>query len=76
MQYPGYADEIARVRENQSLIHKLELPQELVDLLISGFMKSMRATFIALIPFSTLFVVSVAGIKHVPLRKTKKTTIQ
>ncbi|KAJ2598895.1 hypothetical protein GGF39_002456 [Coemansia sp. RSA 1721] len=76
MQYPGYADEIARVRENQSLIHKLELPQELVDLLISGFMKGMRATFIALIPFSTLFVVSVAGIKHVPLRKTKKTTIQ
>ncbi|KAJ1814169.1 hypothetical protein LPJ75_002883, partial [Coemansia sp. RSA 2598] len=74
-QYPGYADEISRVKENQSLIHKLDLPQELVDTLIGGFMKGLRAAFIALTPFSALFVVSVAGIKHVPLQTVKKNTI-
>ncbi|KAJ2858274.1 hypothetical protein J3B02_000409 [Coemansia erecta] len=74
--YPGYTDEIGRVRENQSLIHGLELPPEIVDVLVAGFMKGLRAAFIALVPFSALFALSVAGIEHVPLQKTRKNTIR
>ncbi|KAJ2778505.1 hypothetical protein GGI15_004163 [Coemansia interrupta] len=57
-QYPEYADQVALVSENQSLIHSLGLPDELFDRLVNSFMKGMRAAFVALIPFSALFVVS------------------
>ncbi|KAJ1854113.1 hypothetical protein LPJ73_002527 [Coemansia sp. RSA 2703] len=75
-QYPKYVDKIALVSENQSLIHILELPKELFDTLVNAFMKGMRAAFIALIPFSVLFVVTVVGIKHIPLQTVMKTTIK
>ncbi|KAJ1895305.1 hypothetical protein LPJ66_004672 [Kickxella alabastrina] len=74
--YPEYADKIALVAENQTLIRKLDLPPAVYDLLVDAFMRSMRAAFIALIPFSVSFILMVAGIKHKPLQVIKKTTIK
>ncbi|KAJ2741634.1 hypothetical protein GGI20_005052 [Coemansia sp. BCRC 34301] len=70
--YPEYAKDIALIYENQSLIHSLTLPPELFDSLVNAFMKGMRAAFTALIPFSAMFLLIVAGIKHQPLQNTKK----
>ncbi|KAJ2629763.1 hypothetical protein H4R22_003126 [Coemansia sp. RSA 1290] len=71
-QYPKYHNDIQRISANQSLIHQLDLPPELFNMLVNAFMKGMRAAFIALIPFSAIFVLIVAAIKHVPLQQTKK----
>ncbi|KAJ2449052.1 hypothetical protein GGF42_004897 [Coemansia sp. RSA 2424] len=70
--YPEYATDIARVSENQSLIHILDFPPELFDSLVNAFMEGMRAAFIALIPFSALFLLIVAGIKNQPLQEIMK----
>ncbi|KAI8320243.1 MFS general substrate transporter [Martensiomyces pterosporus] len=75
-EYPQYSKDIWMIAENQSLIHKLDLPPQVFDLLVSAFMKSMRAAFVALTPFSALFLVLSLGIKHVPLQTRKKVTIE
>ncbi|KAJ2488308.1 hypothetical protein IWW37_004926 [Coemansia sp. RSA 2050] len=74
--YPEYASDIARVAENQSLIHVLDLPPEVFNSLVNAFMEGMRAAFTALIPFSALFVATVVWIKREPLQTTKKATIE
>ncbi|KAJ2159459.1 hypothetical protein GGF46_003003 [Coemansia sp. RSA 552] len=68
-QYPDYQEDIARIAKNQSLIHTLDLPPDLFDRLVDAFMQGMRAAFIALIPFSAIFVLVAAPIKHIPLRR-------
>ncbi|KAJ2826667.1 hypothetical protein IWW50_002258 [Coemansia erecta] len=70
--FPEYQKDIGRIAENQSLIHVLDLPPELFDMLVNAFMRGMRAAFIALIPFSAIFMLVAAFIKHVPLQQTKK----
>ncbi|KAJ2080379.1 hypothetical protein H4R24_003120 [Coemansia sp. RSA 988] len=70
--FPDYAAEIFNISENQSLIHKLDIPIELFDLLVDGFMRGMRAAFTALIPFSVLYVLVVVGIKHISLQQSRK----
>ncbi|KAJ1769903.1 hypothetical protein IW140_001914 [Coemansia sp. RSA 1813] len=74
--YPEYASDINRIAENQSLIHKLAIPQSLFDDISTAFMKGMHGAFIALIPFSVLYVLSVSGVKHVPLAKIRKNTLR
>ncbi|KAJ2692031.1 hypothetical protein GGH99_001997 [Coemansia sp. RSA 1285] len=74
--YPDYTSDIRRISENQSLINKLDIPQSLFNDLINAFMKGMHGAFIALIPFSALLVLSVIGIKHIPLAKIKKITLR
>ncbi|KAJ2523634.1 hypothetical protein GGI11_001371 [Coemansia sp. RSA 2049] len=74
--YPDYTSDIRRISENQSLINKLDIPQPLFNDLINAFMKGMHGAFIALIPFSALLVLSVIGIKHIPLAKIKKITLR
>ncbi|PIA18151.1 MFS general substrate transporter [Coemansia reversa NRRL 1564] len=71
-EFPNYTAEISKISMNQSLIHKLDIPVELFNQLVSGFMLGMRAAFIALIPFSALFVLVVLGIKHISLEQSKK----
>ncbi|KAJ2072287.1 hypothetical protein GGH13_002784, partial [Coemansia sp. S155-1] len=56
--YPEYASDIAKVAENQSLIHRLGLPPVVFDSLVNAFMKGMRAAFTALIPFSVLLLLT------------------
>ncbi|KAJ2557448.1 hypothetical protein EV175_001340 [Coemansia sp. RSA 1933] len=75
-EYPEYASSINSIAENQLLIHKLDIPQALFDDLTTAFMKGMHGAFIALIPFSVLFVLSMVWIKHEPLSKTKKPTLR
>ncbi|KAI8325322.1 MFS general substrate transporter [Martensiomyces pterosporus] len=75
-EYPQYSKDIWMIAENQSLIHKLDLPPQVFDLLVSAFMKSMRAAFVALTPFSALFLLLSLGTKHVPLQTSKKVTIE
>ncbi|KAJ1903459.1 hypothetical protein LPJ81_003043 [Coemansia sp. IMI 209127] len=74
--YPDYASSINRIAENQSLIHTLDIPQALFDDITNAFMKGMHGAFIALIPFSAIFVLSMAGVKHEPLGKAKKPTLR
>ncbi|KAJ2310663.1 hypothetical protein IWW51_004126 [Coemansia sp. RSA 2702] len=71
-QYPDHRMDIERIAQNQSLIHVLDLPADLFDALVDAFMRGMRAAFIALIPFSAIFVLVAAAIKHVPLQQTHK----
>ncbi|KAJ2129778.1 hypothetical protein GGH17_003988 [Coemansia sp. RSA 788] len=70
--FPEYKSQIARIIENQSLIHVLDLPPELFDAIVDAFMRGMRSAFIALIPFSVIYVLVVAFIRHIPLQQTKK----
>ncbi|KAJ2542724.1 hypothetical protein GGF49_002674 [Coemansia sp. RSA 1853] len=70
--FPEYKSQIARIVENQSLIHVLDIPPELFDALVDAFMRGMRSAFIALVPFSVIYVLVVAFIRHVPLQQTKK----
>ncbi|KAJ2068290.1 hypothetical protein GGI08_000949 [Coemansia sp. S2] len=70
--YPEYASDIAKVAENQSLIHRLGFPPVVFDSLVNAFMKGMRAAFTALIPFSVLLLLTVAGIENRPLQTVKK----
>ncbi|KAJ1744889.1 hypothetical protein LPJ62_006407 [Coemansia sp. RSA 2167] len=70
--FPEYKSQIARIIENQSLIHVLDLPPELFNAIVDAFMRGMRSAFIALIPFSVIYVLVVAFIRHIPLQQTKK----
>ncbi|KAJ1951379.1 hypothetical protein FBU59_000195 [Linderina macrospora] len=74
--FPDFASAITQVSYNQSLIHQLSLPQEVYNQILDVFMKSMRAAFIALVPFSVLYVLIVAGVEHKRLNTVKKVTIQ
>ncbi|KAJ2007349.1 hypothetical protein H4R26_000831 [Coemansia thaxteri] len=73
--YPDYSNAIAKIAENQTLIHQLDLPLIVFDRLVNAFMEGMRAAFTALIPFSALFLLTVVGIRHCPLKTTRKVTI-
>ncbi|ORX69989.1 MFS general substrate transporter [Linderina pennispora] len=74
--FPDYADSIARIAKNQSLIHKLALPDDVYNRVMDVFMKSMRSAFIALVPFAVIFLLIVLFIEHKRLSTVKKVTIQ
>ncbi|KAJ1949672.1 hypothetical protein EC988_004678 [Linderina pennispora] len=74
--FPEYASAITQVSYNQSLIHQLDLPVDVFNQILDVFMKSMRSAFIALIPFSVLFFLTVICIEHKRLNTAKKVTIQ
>ncbi|KAI8319257.1 MFS general substrate transporter [Martensiomyces pterosporus] len=75
-EHPKCSKDVWMIAENQPLIHRLDLPPQVFDLLVIAFMKSMRAAFVVLTPFSALFLVLSLGIKHVPLQTRKKVTIE
>ncbi|KAJ1943135.1 hypothetical protein FBU59_003003 [Linderina macrospora] len=74
--FPDYADAVAKITKNQSLIHRLPIPDELFRQIADVFMKSMRSAFIALVPFAVLYFILVFFIQHKRLNTVRKITIQ
>ncbi|KAJ1862789.1 hypothetical protein LPJ78_004469 [Coemansia sp. RSA 989] len=75
-QYPEYAQLIHKSLDDQSIIGKSNLPENVLQGVVNMFHSSMHNVFIGLIPFSALMVLSTLLIKHLDLNKRRKQTIK
>ncbi|KAJ2354773.1 hypothetical protein GGF43_003072 [Coemansia sp. RSA 2618] len=68
-QYPEYAKTFTDSLNDQSLIYKSGLPDDIRDQLIHGYALALQKVFIAAVPFAAVAFLLVLGLKHVPIRK-------
>ncbi|KAJ2161145.1 hypothetical protein GGF46_001735 [Coemansia sp. RSA 552] len=74
--HPSYIFTIVQVADNQSAIYAEGVPEELRQLVVGVYMKSMRMSFYALLPFSILLLLVTLGFEHLELNRQRKRTIK
>ncbi|KAI8318685.1 hypothetical protein GQ54DRAFT_300011 [Martensiomyces pterosporus] len=67
--YPKVVDIVRGVTQNQQVLYSASVPKDVRVLIIDAYMKAMRASFVALLPFTVIFLLIVLGLKHKPLKK-------
>ncbi|KAJ1931698.1 hypothetical protein EC988_009702, partial [Linderina pennispora] len=70
--FPEFFDELTAVAKDQSQLHSPSIPEEVRGLVIGAYMKAMRSSFIALIPFTAVYLLLTLGIQHKALEKFQK----
>ncbi|KAJ2825607.1 hypothetical protein GGI24_003114 [Coemansia furcata] len=76
LQYPQYADLIAKAVNNQAVIRATTTPPELSQALIDAYVVALRAVFYASIPFAVMIVVLAVFVRHIPLRTRMAKTVE
>ncbi|KAJ1839618.1 hypothetical protein LPJ70_004990 [Coemansia sp. RSA 2708] len=69
-QYPDYAHVFGDSLNDQSVIYKSNLPDDVRTQLIHYYVLALQKVFIANVPFATVAFVLVLGLKHIPIRKS------
>ncbi|KAJ2812626.1 hypothetical protein H4S07_001265 [Coemansia furcata] len=76
LQYPQYAELIAKAVNNQAVIRASTTPSELSQALIDAYVVALRAVFYASIPFAVMIVVLAVFVRHIPLRTRMAKTVE
>ncbi|KAI9474397.1 hypothetical protein LPJ78_004470 [Coemansia sp. RSA 989] len=76
MAHPSFIFTIAKVAENQSAIYDAGVPEDLRAVIVTIYMKAMRLSFYALLPFSVLLLLFTLGFEHKELNRQRKKTIK
>ncbi|KAJ1839651.1 hypothetical protein LPJ70_004979 [Coemansia sp. RSA 2708] len=69
-QYPDYARVFGDSLNDQSVIYKSSLPDDVRAQLIHYYVLALQKVFIANVPFAAVAFVLVLGLKHIPIRKS------
>ncbi|KAJ2050627.1 hypothetical protein H4S04_002487 [Coemansia sp. S16] len=74
--HPRYIFTIIQIADNQSIIYRSDVSEELRAMIVAVFMRAMRMAFYALVPFSVMLAILTFAFKHVDLNRNRKKTIQ
>ncbi|KAJ2428430.1 hypothetical protein IW137_001094 [Coemansia sp. RSA 1287] len=72
IKYPEYAQTFTDSLDDQSIIYKSGLPDDVRDQLIHGYVLALQKVFLATVPFAAVAFLLVIGLKHIPIRKNIK----
>ncbi|KAJ1744667.1 hypothetical protein LPJ69_007265 [Coemansia sp. RSA 1752] len=72
IKYPEYAQTFTDSLNDQSIIYKSGLPDDVRDQLIHGYVLALQKVFLATVPFAAVAFLLVVGLKHIPIRKNIK----